>query len=265
MAVQGYQHYYRHANPWLPPQERKTARMALVPLRLLRFIERTLLAIGCGLVLIYAGWQIHSFVMYRAGLSSFRVHQRQSSIVQAARTQLPEPKVDFALWSVKRVQAYKDSLVMKVEPPIAVLSIPKVNIEVPVYNGTDDLTLNRGAGRIEGTAAPGESGNIGIAGHRDGFFRGLKDIHVGDQMQLAAGNNNFVYRVDDVVIVAPSDVSVLKPRPISSLTLVTCYPFYFFGEAPQRYIVHASLVDNQTSTASSLNSAVQPTKSEDMP
>jgi sortase A len=230
-----------------------------------RFLERSLMVTGCLLLLFYVGTQIHSFLMSRAGLLSFRVHQRQPAIVEAAQSQVPEPKIDFSLWNLKRIQAYKDSLALKLESPIAVLAIPKLGIEVPVFDGTDDLTLNRGVGRISGTAGPGESGNIGVAGHRDGFFRGLMNIQMGDEIELEAKKGKFVYKVEGIEIVMPSDTSVLRPRAQPSLTLVTCYPFYFVGDAPQRYIVHASLVEIKAPTASTLNSAVQQRKLEDTP
>jgi sortase A len=150
-------------------------------------------------------------------------------------------QVDFALWSAKRVEAYKDSLVKKGDRPLAVLRIPKIHLEVPVYNDTDDLTLNRGVGRILGTARVGEGGNLGIAGHRDGFFRGLKDVALGDEIQLARVGQSDTYVVEKITIVNPEAVSVLGPTRIPSLTLVTCFPFYFVGSAPQRFIVHASL------------------------
>lgn len=220
---------------------------------------------GIVLLLVYAGSQAHSFLMSRAALLSFRAHLLQPTIVQAAKSQSEDPKVNFSLWSVKRIQAYKESLAAKFEAPIAVLTIPRIGIEVPVFTGTDDLTLNRGAGMIAGTASPGQTGNMGIAGHRDGFFRGLKDIRVGDQVELFAAQDKFVYAVEDITIVDPSDVTVLRPRPRTSLTLVTCYPFYFVGDAPQRYIVHASLVGTERATASSLNSAVQQKKLEEIP
>jgi sortase A len=124
--------------------------------------------------------------------------------------------------------------------PLGVLRIPSIVIAVPVLEGTDDLTLNRAVGHIDGTAAPGEEGNIGIAGHRDGFFRGLKDVHLGEYLDLYTERGNTRYIVDEIRIVPPEDVSVLAPRPRSSITLVTCYPFYFVGSAPLRYIVHAS-------------------------
>ena len=229
-----------------------------------QFIERTLLAIGCGLLLAYSAWQVNSFVVSRAALLSFRVHQLPA-VVHAAAAPATAADVDFGLWSIKRIEAYRNSLAMKLDPPMAVLSIPRLGLEVPVFNGTDDLTLNRGAGRVAGTAAPGQPGNIGIAAHRDGFFRNLKDIQPGDEVELLTNKRSFVYRVDNIAIVPPTDTSVLRSRNTSSITLITCYPFYFVGDAPQRYIVHASLVDNSNSTASSLNSAVQPRKSEDMP
>ena len=107
--------------------------------------------------------------------------------------------------------------------------------------------LNRGVGRIIGTARPGGPGNIGIAGHRDGFFRGLKDISVGDDVELTTTKERATYIVDQIEIVSPTDVRVLQPRGVSSLTLVTCYPFYFVGDAPNRFIVHASLASDQLS------------------
>ena len=124
---------------------------------------------------------------------------------------------------------------------MAVLGIGKLRLRVPVFEGTDDLVLNRGLGWIDGTARPGERGNIGIAGHRDGFFRGLKDIAVGDAMELETLGKRATYVVDEIEIVAPEQVEVLRPRAAPAITLVTCYPFYFVGDAPQRFIVHATL------------------------
>ena len=122
------------------------------------------------------------------------------------------------------------------------LHLSKFQLQVPVLEGTDDLTLNRGIGHIAGTARPGEEGTIGIAGHRDGFFRVLKDISPGDTIELQTARVTDRYKVDQIVLVRPDDISVLQPRPVRSLTLVTCYPFYFIGSAPQRYIVHASIM-----------------------
>ena len=146
------------------------------------------------------------------------------------------------LWDSARIRAYRSSLAVKFPPPEAILRVPKANIEVPVLEGTDDLTLNRGAGHLPGTALPGQPGNMAITGHRDGFFRGLKDLSAGDIIEVERPGQTDRYLVRNIHIVSPSDTSVLAPTPDSTLTLITCYPFYFVGAAPQRYIVQASLV-----------------------
>lgn len=134
-----------------------------------------------------------------------------------------------------------------------------MNLEVPVLEGTDDFTLNRAVGHIEGTAEPGQNGNVGIAGHRDGFFRGLKDIQVGDAIEVITQTATSHYLVDEILIVSPQDVSVLRRRSRASLTLVTCYPFYFVGSAPKRFIIHAYMANSAqdqkaTQQTSSVNS-----------
>ena len=123
--------------------------------------------------------------------------------------------------------------------PMALLSIDRLNIKAPVYSGTHRITLDRGLGWVEGTANPEEVGNIAISGHRDGFFRPLKDIKVGDaiEMQTIAGTQQF--EVSDISIVDALEVSVLDPTDTTVLTLITCHPFYFQGYAPDRYIVRA--------------------------
>jgi sortase A len=198
---------------------------------------------GFTLLVVWGGAWIHRTVSSRAAVKRFEVEQVQSSSVQSATANDPDTgsPVDFALWSTKRVEAYKDSLQKKEDSPLAVLRIPKIHLEVPVYNDTDDLTLNRGVGRILGTAQVGAASNLGIAGHRDGFFRGLKDLAPGDEIDLVRIGQSDKYVVETIQIVSPENVSVLNPTRGSSLTLVTCFPFYYVGSAPQRYIVHASI------------------------
>jgi sortase A len=151
---------------------------------------------------------------------------------------------DRSLWSHERVKAW--TLVSSVPEvrssagPLAVLKIPKIHLEVPVVEGTDDPALDYGVGHVEGTALPGEVGNVALAGHRDGFFRGLKDVVVGDTMELETVRGSESFVVENIWLVTPNDVWVLDPTPKESLTLVTCYPFYFVGSAPQRYIVRAT-------------------------
>jgi sortase A len=151
----------------------------------------------------------------------------------------PTSAPDLALWEPKRIAAWRAALRTPSPPPIAVLRIPKIGLEVAVLPGTEEVTLDRAVGHIFDTALPDADGNVGIAGHRDGFFRGLKDIGSGDVIELETHHGKEVYRVQRTWVVTPDDVSVLDATPTPSLTLVTCYPFYFVGPAPQRFIVRA--------------------------
>lgn len=119
------------------------------------------------------------------------------------------------------------------------LEVPRLGLAVIVAAGVDNKTLRRAAGHIPGTALPGETGNVGIAGHRDSFFRPLKDIAAGDQVVLTTPYGTFLYEVESTQIVGPRRVDVLDPTPEPALTLVTCYPFYYVGSAPKRFIVRA--------------------------
>jgi len=149
-------------------------------------------------------------------------------------------KVDTSLWSEGRIEAYRATLDERTHVPLAVLRIPGIDLEVAVLDGTDEFSLNRAVGRIAGTAHPGEAGNIGIAGHRDGYFRGLKDVSVGDVIELQTLTDTETYEITEITITIPSDVGVLDPTSEPSITLVTCYPFYFVGSAPKRYVVRAT-------------------------
>jgi len=209
----------------------------------MRRLQQILLAIGVVVTCFYLGVRIHGFLLSR--LAVVRFNDDVSRAKEAPRSPgagLP----DFSLWSEKRIKEYEESLAIHFEPAVAVLRVPKIHLEVPVLRGTDDLTLNRGVGLIAGTARPGETGNIGIAGHRDGFFRGLKDVITGDMLEIVTPAKTDTYVIDSIVIVDPKNVSILAPREQSSVTLVTCYPFYFVGSAPQRYIVQAALSDSSS-------------------
>ena len=148
-------------------------------------------------------------------------------------------KVDMSLWSQIRVRTYNAALKNAPLPTLAILRIPRLKLEVPVYDGTTDPVLDLAAGRIEQTALPGTPGNVGIAAHRDGFFRVLKDIKEGDALELDTPVALELYRVEWIRITTPNDVSVIDPTPGRAVTLVGCYPFYHVGPAPQRFIVRA--------------------------
>jgi sortase A len=130
--------------------------------------------------------------------------------------------------------------------PLAQLQIARIGLAAVVLEGDDDGTLRLGPGHIVGTALPGRSGNIAIAGHRDTFFRPLRRIRVGDEITLISGEGRSRYRVSSLRIVGPDDLSVLDPTVNASLTLVTCYPFSMLGHAPNRFIVRAHLISSTT-------------------
>ena len=128
--------------------------------------------------------------------------------------------------------------------PIAVgmIEIPAVGLATRVLEGSDARILGLAVGHISGTALPGPSGNIGLAGHRDTYFRSLRRIKVGDEIRLTTVAGTFKYRVVSLRVVLPNAIEVLNDTQQPTLTLVTCYPFDFIGTAPQRLIVHAEMV-----------------------
>ena len=209
------------------------------------WIDRFLVGIGLMLLSLSAGAWIYGSVDSRVGIGVFEANQERVSAVN------PIPKgdsvssfrLDPVFWSSQlRKSAYEDSLENRTDQPRAILRIPKIHLKVPVYNNTDDLT--RGVGRIVGTAQIGGSGNLGIAGHRDSFFRGLKDLALHEEIDLDRISGSDTYEIEKIQIVSPEDVSVLAPGSAPTLTLVTCFPFYFVGSAPKRYIVTASLTNS---------------------
>ena len=223
-------------------------------------LERALLVAGLALLgsaaFIYVGGKLYS----RGAVARFHASlPSHSAIVQKGSTSLKQ--VDFSLWSPKRIDLYKASLAEHFDQPLAILRVDKIRLEVPVFEGTSDLVLNHGVGRIAGTSPIGDAGNVGIAGHRDGFFRGLKDVAVGDTMQLQTASGTQTYTIDSIKLVAKDDVSVLENEPTPAITLVTCFPFYFVGSAPKRYIVHASLQGETQTLNESAKASSQATAS----
>jgi len=122
------------------------------------------------------------------------------------------------------------------------LDIASLGLSAMLMEGTTAATLRHAVGHVGGTALPGQPGNVGISGHRDTFFRPLRKIHTNDIITLTTLTGEFRYRVTSTKIVRPSDVSVLDPGVREILTLITCYPFYFVGPAPERFIVRAERI-----------------------
>jgi sortase A len=122
------------------------------------------------------------------------------------------------------------------------MEVERLGVSVVVMEGTSNKTLRRAVGHIAGTALPGGPGNVGIAGHRDTFFRPLRNIQADDIITLTTRAGSYRYRVVSTKIVDPDNVSVLNSDGSEVLTLVTCYPFYYVGSAPERFIVRARRV-----------------------
>ena len=209
--------------------------MSAVHRRLLLVAERTSWTLGVAGLVGLGLFRIQAATWTRNDLERF------AALQVTVQTDTP----DQSLWSPARISAWRAALTDPSPAPLAVLRIPKIRLEVPVLPGTDDRTLDRAVGHIDDTALPGTDGNSGIAGHRDGFFRGLKDIVPGDGIELETLKGKEVYRVERTWVVDPEDVTVLDPTPTRTLTLVTCYPFYYVGAAPRRFIVRAVLAGDR--------------------
>lgn len=123
------------------------------------------------------------------------------------------------------------------------ISIPKLHLTAMVREGIDDYTLQRAVGHIPATALPGESGTVGVAGHRDTFFRSLKDLQTNDYIYFSTLDGDYKYQVDSFSIVEPENTGVLRSGDGNGLTIVTCYPFDYIGSAPRRFIVRARQID----------------------
>jgi sortase A len=217
------------------------------------------LALGAALIALHAAARMSAESARAQGVEAFhdaRARSHAEAPLETGRlagdepagSQAP-PRIDQSLWSPQRVHAFEQNRRERTDPPRALLRIPSLELEVPIYGDTGEVNLSRGAGHIEGTAALGATGNSGIAAHRDGFFRKLEHIDLGVDVLLDVGELTLRYRVSSVEIVLPTDVHVLAETANASITLVTCYPFYFLGAAPQRYIVRADAVDSRAAAA----------------
>ncbi|MDH3410291.1 MAG: class D sortase [Gammaproteobacteria bacterium] len=195
-----------------------------------RWFEVALWLFGLICLSAYGAVKVQSASAQSAAMSDLETEWRQ------AATAAP----DRSLWSKARIERYeRDRSDSENLPPLGLLTIPSVGIRVAMFEGTSDRVLNLGVGRVEGTGQIGSAGNLAFAGHRDGFFRGLKDIEVGDDISIQHRGGISHYSVHELSVVEPDAVHVLEPTEEETLTLVTCYPFYFVGPAPKRFIVKA--------------------------
>jgi LPXTG-site transpeptidase (sortase) family protein len=153
--------------------------------------------------------------------------------LESTTAELPSPPV-LSTWTQLPPQ----------DSSLGLLQIPRLRLSVVILEGDDDRTLRLGAGHLRGTALPGQPGNFAVAAHRDTYFRVLKDIRKDDAIRVTTLQGSFDYVVQSTEIVQPSDTKVMRASSRPSLTLITCFPFYFVGPAPQRFIVHATQADS---------------------
>jgi sortase A len=199
------------------------------------WLARLLVAAGAG-ALIWSGVRVaEMLIAQRAARSAFEA---------AALVDAPMPA--FSEDGAPEARGIPPRPPVPTGTPIALLSIPRVKLSAAVLHGSDDRTLRRGPGHVEGTAVPGESGNVVIAGHRDSFFAPLRHIRLGDDIYIDTTRERIHYRVSSLRIVEPRDISVLAPSDRPVLTLVTCYPFWVLGHAPDRFIVRAARVEEES-------------------
>jgi len=207
----------------------------------MKSLEIMLWIVGATLLALFAGTQAWGELERQRDIAAFvQARQHLPPLSDALRSQTEDSPEAVAL---------ETGIAPPTEQPfhspapadavLAILRIPGIALEVPVNYGTDEWVLLRGAGLVEGTALPGSNGNVAIAAHRDTHFRGLKDLSRGDRIELAMLDSTQTYVVTDLSVVEPTDVHVLADTGEPVLTLVTCYPFYFVGHAPQRFIVRA--------------------------
>lgn len=227
----------------------------------MKIVETTLWVVGAALTLVFLGSITISEYNRVNDIAEFKAQLERANAPIEQPELTPEPDMpdrplitvedheleveiadpDKSLWSQGRITHFEESREQEAGDILALLAIPSLDLEVPLYDGASELHMNLGIARIRGTARPGDDGNLGIAGHRDGYFRVLEDINFGDELHLTTMDGVLTYTVEELKIVDPSAVDVLDNRGRASITLVTCYPFYFVGHAPERFIVHATL------------------------
>jgi sortase A len=203
---------------------------------LVRWLERALLALGvlCLGYYAYASAETALYQSYENQELEAILSSRSGSASSRDRKATDESPTRGTARSARPSSGRRGA-------PVGRIEIPRLGISAIVKSGADARTLQLAVGHIPGTALPGEPGNVGLAGHRDTFFRRLRDIRPEDEIRVTTRDDVFRYRVERTHVVEPTDVWVLDPTDYSALTLVTCYPFTYVGSAPQRFVVRAEL------------------------
>ena len=195
--------------------------------RILKWAQRSLFA--CAVMFLgYSGFALADGWIFQRRESADLDHLLAEQRAVSAGT----PRLAFSTSPKSAPAAATDGLIGRIE-------IPRLRLSAVVVEGIGKTTLRRAVGHIPGTALPGQPGNVGISGHRDTFFRPLKDLEIKDEIQFSTVNGDFRYVVESLTVVDPNNVGVLAPTSENQLTLVTCYPFFYIGAAPKRFVVRA--------------------------
>ena len=185
-------------------------------------------------------WLLHLFEWLLLGIGLGCLGVYASETVEARRFQAEQTAV-----FERDAKAERPVADVRTGSLIGMLDVPRLDLSTPVIQGDDTRTLKRAVGHLPDTPMPWDEGNSAIAGHRDGLFRPLKDVKIGDEIRFRTTRAEYRYRVKKTAIVKPDDLSVLAPQhDPATLTLITCYPFYYVGTAPKRFIVHAERLSN---------------------
>lgn len=218
---------------WLRGRAREERRLRALGERVRRLDARTLISLGCmllgALLLVYVGWSYGSMYLEQRALAQEWQQQQQSALFQST-VKTADAQAQPANYTLTR------------------LTVPKISLDAIVVEGTDNHALKLGPGHLENSALPGADGNAVISGHRDTFFRHIHELEKGDQVLVERGGRIYKYEVTGKKIVDPNATWVTDPTKDSELTLITCYPTYYIGPAPNRLVVFTKLVGEQPET-----------------
>jgi sortase A len=183
--------------------------------RTTRWLSRGLLTLGAGLLAVWLGTTLESCAVQD------RLARRLAALAHAPRSA-----------HATRHEARLTGLIGRIE-------VPRLKLSAMVLEGTERRALRRGVGHVASSPLPGEDGNVVLAGHRDTYFRGLRDIETGDLIRITTPDGAYAYQVDSILVVKPDRSDLIADTPGPELTLVTCYPFYWVGPAPKRFVIRA--------------------------
>lgn len=194
--------------------------------------------------MLLMGVLLLGYVAWNYGSMFFQQHQLEAEWQRQQKMVLPPDEA-----AAPAATLSKADVALKFANPLTRLTIPSIGLDAIVIPGSDEKALKIGPGWMTDTAEPGAPGNSVISGHRDTFFRHIAELKKGDVVKVSRAGRVYQYEVTGKKIVSPDDLSVLRPTKDRELTLITCYPTYYIGPAPDRLIVFTKAVDPEEATA----------------